>query len=92
MKLSFAEVDLRRIEKRLSVTELRNAAGISKETWCNVENERDIWMDSAKGVADALAEKSLLAITHPSKLAELSGLYADRTAGAGLIVGKLEFP
>ena len=84
MKLSFAEVQLRRIEKKLSVTELRKAAGISKETWRNIRNEQDIWMDSAKSVADALAEKSLLAITHPSKLAELSGMYADRTAGAGL--------
>ena len=92
MRLDPTAVELRRIGLGMPVKDLKDAATISDETWQRILKGEEIWMDSAVDVQNALGVKSLLEITHPAKLAELTGMVTGAAAGPGLPDWQMEEP
>ena len=74
MRLSYDAVRDRLYNGGIEPADFKRAAGISDEAWANVEASSRISWETAKRVAEALGETSLVPIMHPSKLAGLSGL------------------
>jgi hypothetical protein len=74
VRLDPLQVEFHRLNKGMSVKDVKDAAVISDETWRRISHGGDIWMDSANSVKEALGVANLLTLLHPSKLVEFSAM------------------
>lgn len=89
--LSWPAVQLQMLDRNISPGNLSLRAGISRETWQRIMDERGISFASAVDVAQAL-EVPLRAVLHPRKLLEITSGLRSMEPGAGLPDWRMDEP
>lgn len=84
VRLSFARVTEAMLRRGIGIEEFKRAAHIKQSSWDNIKRERNIWMSTAKRVANVLTGGDLLKLYHPSVLATLVAGHGAAAVAPGL--------